>query len=204
MNHAARPLTLDELPRLHAANPDPRVRALLWTGLCCGLRISEIIALDVRHVLSPHGELRTEIDLDASIIAKRGQSRSIPLNPILGAVLNTYFLSTGRIQPHLPLFETSRKPYTRLSRRQAMRIITTAFQRARLDGALPSHALRKTFAQAIHTALGNDLAKTQLALRHMNPASTVRYLQSAQVEVRQAIRHLYADTINPQLPHIEH
>lgn len=200
MNHAARPLAPSELPTLHIANPDPRIRALLWTGLCLGLRIGEIVRLDVKHVLAPDGRIRSEVALDASVLLKQGASRSIPMNPILGTVLNSYFLATGNLKQENPLFRSEKAPHQRLSRRQAMRLVTDAFKNARLDGSLPSHALRKTFANAIHQDMGHDLARTQLALGHASPASTIAYLESADKVVREAIRNLYLNSFTLDLP----
>lgn len=200
MNHAARPLSLDEIPRLHAANPNPTTRAMLWLGLCTGLRIGEIVALNVSDVLAPNGRLRDEISLPAGRISKNGRGRSIPVNPLLYVALNAYFLATGNLDQHNALFCSNRAGHPRISRRQAMRIVTAAFKRANLDGALPSHALRKTFANSIHQAMGSDLAKTQLALGHTSPASTIAYLASADQTVRYAVKNLYLDTILPDLP----
>lgn len=202
MNHAARPLSLDEIPRLHTANPNPTTRAMLWLGLCTGLRIGEIVALNVRDVLAPDGRLRDEISLPAGRISKNGRGRSIPVNPLLYVALNAYFLATGNLDQNAPLFRTNRANHPRISRRHATRIVTTAFKRANLDGALPSHALRKTFANSIHQSMGFDLAKTQLALGHTSPASTIAYLASADQTVRNAVKHLYLDTILPDLPDI--
>lgn len=200
MNHAARPLTLEEIPLIHAANPNPRTRALIWTGLATGLRVGEIIALDLYDVLDPRGRIRSELDLDSRVLNKRGRSRSIPVSPLLATVMNAYLLTRGNLAKNGALFISRQGSNRRLSRRQAMRIITDAFAAANLDGALPSHALRKTFATQIHHALDHDLAATQLALRHASPASTIAYLEDSAPRVRHAIATLYLDSFTPDLP----
>lgn len=196
----ARPLSLDEIPILHAANPSPRTRALLWLGLCAGLRVGEIVRLDVQHVIDPYGAIRDELRLDSTVILKHGRARSIPVNPLLRLALNAHCLTLPSLSPGAPLFPSPRAASVRLSRRQAMREIVAAFARAGLHGALSSHALRKTFASAVHRACGNDLAKTQLALAHSSPASTVAYLESCDPQVRETIRTLYLAQINPEFP----
>jgi hypothetical protein len=52
----------------------------------------------------------------------------------------------------------------------------------------------------MHDAMGHDLAKTQLALAHQSPASTTAYLKSCNSDVRNAIRRLYLDRFQPELP----
>lgn len=199
-SQAARPLTLPEVAQLHERNPDPRVRAVIWTGLCTGLRIGEIRLLNVAHVLTPLGDIREEIACGADIILKRGKSRSIPVNPLLRNALNSWCLASGKLHPLAPLFPSPQSDSARLSRRQLMRIVSVAFKNASLDGAVSTHTLRKTFATTIHAKMGRDLAKTQLALAHASPASTVAYLDSCNVEVRNAIRTLYLDSTFPELP----
>lgn len=196
----ARPLSLDEIPLLHAANPRPRTRALIWLGLCAGLRIGEIIRLNVGHVVDPHGAIRDELRLDSDVILKHGKARSIPVNPLLRLALNAHCLTLPNLNPHAPLFPSNRVNRQRISRRQAMREIVAAFDRAGLHGALSSHALRKTFATAVHKACGNDLHKTQLALAHASPASTVAYLETCDPQVRESIRTLYLAQLSPELP----
>lgn len=199
---AARPLDAAEIPLLHAANPDPRTRALLWIGLCTGLRVGEIVRLNIQHVLGPTGAILDELVLDKAVILKHGKPRSVPMNPLLRTALNPYLLTLSSLQPCWPLFQSRIGFHKRLGRRQAMRIVVAAFERAGLDGALSSHSLRKTFASAIHRRLGQDLAKTQQALAHASPASTVLYLESCDAQIRDAIRTLYLPEFAPDLPNI--
>ena len=197
---AARPLELAEIPLLHARNPDPRTRALLWLGLCTGMRVGELVRLRVKHVLSPTGQILPALDLDTAVILKRGRGRSVPVNPILRLALQHWCLALGDLRPTCWLFPSRQGQGHPITRRTAMRLICGAFERAGLAGALTSHALRKTFATQMHKALGNDLSKTQIALAHASPASTVAYLASCNAEVAHAVRTLYLDTIPPELP----
>lgn len=197
---ASRPLQPEEIPCLHAAVTNVQLRALIWCGLCTGLRIGELVRLNISHVLSNDGKIRDELMLDRTVILKHGRPRSVPMNPLLFVALNAHLLSLKSLAPDAPLFRSRHTEVTRLSRRQAMRQVVDAFSQAGIGGAVSSHSLRKTFASAIHRRLGHDLAKTQRALAHASPASTVAYLESCDAAVRDAIRTLYLPEVTPQLP----
>jgi site-specific recombinase XerD len=73
------------------------------------------------------------------------------------------------------------------SRQHGHRILKGAFNAAQLQGKVSTHSLRKTFCDRVHTALGENIFKTQIAMGHNSPASTVHYLSFKQSEIDSAI-----------------
>ena len=73
-------LTLEEWHRLLAAAPSPSDAALLWLMAGCGLRVSEVAALKVEHLVGPGGYLHI-------VNGKSGKQRtSILPRPVLEAL----------------------------------------------------------------------------------------------------------------------
>jgi integrase len=65
----------------------------------------------------------------------------------------------------------------------AWRVLLRACGEVSIAGRVGLHSMRKSFAQAVHEATGNDLFKTQQLLGHSSPLTTVRYLESSQPEL---------------------
>jgi integrase len=83
---------------------------------------------------------------------------------------------TGAVSPETYLFP-SRKGLNRpLRPGQARHFLRQAYAACRLKGKLSSHMMRKTFRQTVYEKSGRDLLKTQRAMGHKSPASTVAYI----------------------------
>ena len=82
-----------------------------------------------------------------------------------------------------------RKPITQQHFRRLLQQACRAC-RPPVRGRLSSHSMRKTFARAIHKALGNDLVQTKTALGHSRIETTLRYLESSREAIDQAVMNL--------------
>lgn len=148
-----------------------RNRALLTLLHETGLRVSELVALDVDSVDLARGSIQAT--------GRTGRSRSIPLAPASGTALEAY-LSSGR--PTLArgngeaaLFLNNRG--ARLTRQGFWLIIRTRAHRSGVIGPVSPHALRNSFAFE-RLASGTGLKELKELLGHVSIATTRVYARS--------------------------
>ena len=131
-------------------------------GINCGLRISDILALNV-------GDVKNK-DYIRLVEQKTGKYRKIPINSKLKALFELY--TTGK-NDNEPLFVTKYK--NRLERVAAYRIVKQACVAAGLDCKIGTHTLRKTFGYH-HYKLFKDVVMLQKIFNHSAPQITLRYI----------------------------
>ena len=160
-------LSREEVARLLAAVPDPRMRALLTTVYAAGLRVSEAVALQVTDIDSTR--------MTIHIRAGKGQrDRYVMLAPQLLAILRAHWRRT-RSRPWLfPGPDPSRPITTRTVRR----VCRLAVEAAGLDKSVTVHTLRRCFATHL-LEQGVDIRVIQGLLGHRQIASTTRYARVA-------------------------
>jgi integrase/recombinase XerD len=168
-----RPLSVDEVARILAAPSDGDVpgirdRAILETLYGAGLRISELVGLDIDHVDLDEGSLR--------VIGKGDKERVVPIGRFAGAALSSYLtrarpaLAGGRSGP--AVFLNLRGG--RLTRQGATKILKDAAARAGVDRAVTPHTLRHSFATHLLEG-GADIRVVQELLGHASLATTQIY-----------------------------
>ena len=170
-------IRIDEVESLLAAPADDllgrRDRAILETLYGAGLRISELVGLDV-----------DDVDLDAATVlvraGKGSRSRRVPLGGAAIAAVGTY---TTQSRPALvtrargasarsALFLNARGG--RLSRQGCWKILKTYARRAVLGDKVSPHTLRHSFATHMLDA-GADIRVVQELLGHASLATTQVY-----------------------------
>lgn len=156
----------------------PRDRAIFLLGIRTGFRISEILSLRRSDVQRLNGDIVTRVSVERKNMKGKISGRTVVLHESARLTLGIWCLNPSCPQDG-PLF-----PITRI---QAWRVLTAAYDKAGLQGKLGTHCLRKTFANKVYTSLGHDLPKTQKALGHSNINSTVSYLSFADSDVDNAI-----------------
>src|SRR3954453_16803054 len=128
-------LSQDEVARLLAAVADLRMRALLTAVYAAGLRVSEVVRLQVTDIDSGRMTIRVRE-------GKGGRDRYVMLSPQLLAILRAHWRRT-RPRPWLfPVPDPSRPITTRTVRR----VCRLAVETAGLDKAATVHTLRHCFA----------------------------------------------------------
>lgn len=196
-----RPLDEEEVKNLLAALTRGRYatrdQTLVVLGITTGFRISELLSLKIRD-LSVGGSLNSHVRIPASRMKGRKRPRSAVLadaaRPYLDAWITELNL-LGRAGGNSPLFP-SRSGSGAISRSQAHRIITDAFDRAGIQGAereLATHCLRKTYASRMWEAHGQNIWRLQNALGHASPASTVAYLSFDDSEQQAAVESAFSN-----------
>jgi integrase/recombinase XerC len=167
-------LEVDQIEKL-LANPDTstllgaRDRAMLETLYSTGIRVSELIALDI-----------ADVDLTTNVVRVAGKGkkrRVIPLGP--GAVKTIlHFLDLRRNDPRNANFDAEalfiNKHGQRLSTRSVRRKLDKYLLDAGLDLSVSPHTLRHSFATHM-LRRGADLRSVQEMLGHQSLSTTQIY-----------------------------
>jgi integrase/recombinase XerC len=167
-------LTIEDIDRL-LANPDTttllgaRDRAMLETLYSTGIRVSELVALDI-----------SDVDFSTNSIRVRGKGRRqriIPVGPgAVQAILQ--FLDMRRNDPRSTAFDADalfiNKHGQRLSTRSVRRKLDKYLLDAGLDLAISPHTLRHSFATHM-LQRGADLRSVQEMLGHQSLSTTQIY-----------------------------
>jgi integrase/recombinase XerD len=177
-----RPLTVDEVAALVAAPGQDgpvalRDRAILETLYGAGLRISELVALDVDDVDLEEGSVRA--------VGKGSKERIVPLGRLAVKALEAYLT---RARPTLAaprsrgaLFLNRRGG--RLTRQGSTNIIKDMARRAGIRKRVTPHMLRHSFATHLLEG-GADVRVVQELLGHASLATTQIYTLVTQDRLR--------------------
>ena len=162
-------LSREEVARLLASTTNVRQRALLMTTYGGGLRVSEVVRLQVSDIDAGRGMLRVE----------QGQGRKdryTLLGPRLVAELRRYWQLYRPTPPWL--FPRQSKPAP-MPIETAQRMYYAAKERAGITKAGGIHALRHAFTTHLLEG-GADLATLQRLLGHESVTTTMHYVHLAQ------------------------
>jgi len=180
------PLTGRELGRLLAAIEgdrwlDKRNTAIIALMARAGLRVGEVVALDVE-----------DVELNARsgwVLIRRGKGlkeRRVPLSLETRKALRAY-LEVRPAWASPALFVT--KTGQRMATRDVQRMVTDAARRAGLARQVTPHTLRHTFATRF-LRRGGDLATLRSLLGHASIATTSRYLHPDAARVQEMVEEL--------------
>ena len=157
-------LSMEEVAQLLAAAKPGRERMLLETAYGCGLRISELLGLQV-----------TDIDASRMVVTVRhgkgAKDRQVPLSARLLSALRRWW-STHRHPRWLFPGKTPARP---LSDGMVQRIAQRVVKRAGLRKKATLHTLRHSYATHLLEA-GVDVVTLQKLLGHSDLSTTARYL----------------------------
>jgi integrase/recombinase XerD len=158
-------LSAQELERLFAVTTNRKHRALFMTTYAAGLRVSETIGLQPRHIDSQRMVIRVEH-------GKRDKDRYTLLSARLLQELRDYWRAE---RPALWLFP-SRDPQRHLNDETARTVFLKAKAKAGITKGGNIHCLRHSFATHLLEA-GVDLRTIQVLLGHASILTTSRYLR---------------------------
>jgi integrase/recombinase XerD len=169
-----RPLSVEDVARLLAA-PRPtdekglRDRAILETMYGAGLRVSEVVGLDVDDVDLEDGSVR--------VLGKGGKERDVPLGRYARDSIGAY-LSRARATLVTPRSRSAlflnRRDGRRLSRQACWNAIREHAAAAGIDKRVTPHTLRHSFATHLLEG-GADVRVVQELLGHASVATTQVY-----------------------------
>lgn len=162
---------LEHLRKLEAylAKKSKRDLLLLTIGTNCGLRISDIVALNVGDVCN-----KSHIRI---IEKKTGKYKSFPINAKLKPMFED-FTKGKRLDE--ALFIT--RFQNRMDRFSAYRIIKKSCKIAGLPEKVGTHTMRKTFGYH-HYQKFKDVVILQKIFNHSNPQVTLRYIGIEQDQI---------------------
>jgi len=167
-SHLPEVFSPNEVVRLIDSARGLKQRVLLMSAYSAGLRLSELVNLELRHIDSQRMMIRVEQGKDR-------KDRYTILSKILLVELRWYY---KRYRPSVWLF-VNRAKNGPLSKSQAHRIYNQAKKRAGLRKGRGIHTLRACFATHLLEA-GTDLRVIQLLMGHSSILSTQRYLRLRQ------------------------
>jgi integrase len=184
-------LTIDEQRLiLRATAGNLRDHTIISLALGTGLRLAEIVGLDVGEVFAPDGTPRVRVRVRAAI-AKGGRSPDVFLPDRLVAKLKRFWKWKQRrgedLSPDAPLFcNQSRR---RISKRRVQFAWATWQRRAAFDRIYGFHALRHTAVTNVYRA-SRDLFLAQRFARHVSPLTTTVYTHPSDQELGSKLRGL--------------
>jgi len=167
-----------EIAAMFAAARTDRDRALLAVLLGGGLRVGEVVGLDVRDLLEDHqGAFSLFVRL-----GKGRKDRTVPVQPDVAVLIRRSLAATGRRLGELgPLFRAhdrgaGARARPRLSEEAVGVVVTTTARRAGVDAKrVTPHSLRHTYAiRALEN--GADVMALAKLLGHASIATTQRYV----------------------------
>jgi integrase/recombinase XerC len=175
---------------LQASAGHPRDHVIFSLALGTGLRLSELVGLNVGDVYFPTGEPRLRICVRPEI-AKRGTAGDLFLPDALVPKLVRFWrykLDRGeRVDPAAPLLcAQSRR---RISPRRIQVVFREWQVRAGFDRIHRFHAVRHTSVSNVYRA-SRDLFLAQRFARHSSPLTTVIYTHASDEELRERLRTL--------------
>ena len=145
---------------------------LFVLGINSGLRISDLLNLQVKDVEDDSGKLKDRIHLTEQ---KTGKAKDFPISDTAGKAIREHLSALNTKEPLAYLFP-SRKGTAAITRVQAWRILNDAAAHSGLDkDAIGTHTMRKTFGYHAYK-MGMDLSVIQKLLNHSSPAITLSYI----------------------------
>jgi integrase/recombinase XerD len=178
-----RPLPLEDVQRLLDAPAAGTVaglrdRAVLEVLYGAGLRVSELVGLDVDDVDLDEGSVR--------VLGKGGKERDVPLGRYAVDATLAYLhgarpsLATSRSRAALFLSQRG----TRLTRQSIGRLLSAYARRAAIDKRVTPHTLRHSFATHLLEG-GADVRVVQELLGHASVATTQVYTLVTEEHLRE-------------------
>lgn len=148
--------------------PNLKHRTVLMTAYSCGLRVSEVVALRLKHIDFDRRQLFLER-------AKGKKDRYIPLGNYVLQLLKVY---VAEYHPQDYVFEGqfTGAPY---SRRSAQLLFKKALNRCGLPSHYTFHSLRHSFATHLLEG-GTDIRLIKELLGHNDIKTTIRYTHVSQ------------------------
>lgn len=184
-------LTTDDVQcLLHATVQHPRDHAIVSLALGTGLRLGELVGLNVGDVFFPTGQPRSRVRVRAEI-AKGGRVGDVFLPDALLPKLQALWVYKQEhhesMDPAAPLFSgLSRR---RISKRR-VQVVYREWQRvAGLDRLYCFHALRHTAVTNVYRS-SRDLFLAQRFARHVSPLTTTIYAHPSDDDLQQGVRRI--------------
>lgn len=140
---------------------------LLVIGINTGLRISDILTLHVKDILTKEYITIKE--------EKTSKTRHVYFNDNIKQAIKLLNPARCCVSNNDYLFVNNRKDKGHINRQQAYKILNDACKAVNINYRIGTHTLRKTFAYW-HYKQYNDIALLQTILNHSSQAITLKYI----------------------------
>jgi integrase/recombinase XerC len=175
---------------LRATATNPRDHLIYSLALGTGLRLGEIVGLNVGDVYTPDGRPRNRVRLRPEI-AKGGRAGDVFLPDALLAKFRRFWRHKATrqegLRPEDPLFCSQSR--TRISPRRVQFAFRTWQVKAGFDRLYPFHCLRHTAVTEVYRH-SRDLFLAQRFARHSSPLTTTIYTHPSDQELWASVRRL--------------
>lgn len=151
---------------------------LFTLGINSGLRISDLLLLQLHDVLDEKGKVKDRIYIREK---KTSKVKDFPIGEAPRKAIAEYLKSREPYTLDEPLFP-SRKGKGAIQRWQAYQVINKAAREIGITDRIGTHTLRKTFGYHAHQA-GYDITIIQKLLNHSAPSITLAYIGITQDEL---------------------
>jgi len=169
---------------------NPRDHLIYSLALGTGLRLAEIVGLNVGDVFSDDGKTRCRIRIRPEI-AKGGRTGDVFLPDALVAKLRKFWDYKAKRGEGMdagdPLFCSQSR--VRISKRRVQFAFRTWQMKAGFDRLYPFHALRHTAVTNVYRA-SRDLFLAQRFARHVSPLTTTIYTHPSDQDLFDSIKDL--------------
>ena len=142
---------------------------LFIIGINTGLRISDIIKLQVQDILNSDRTLKTHIEITEQKTNKR---KRFKLNPIWAEELYQYIKNMDMEDYIFKSRNGVNRPITRV---RAYTILNKTARKVGIKDEIGTHTLRKTFGYWFYQRT-KDVALLQQIFNHSSPSITLRYI----------------------------
>lgn len=153
---------------------------MFLTGINSGMRVSDIVKLNVNDVRNSNGTMKEHITI---IEKKTKKLKKFPLCNNLLVEIEKY---TRNLEQGEYLFKSRKGKNQPITTTQAYRIIVNAGERVGIKN-IGTHTMRKTFGYH-HYKKFKDIAILQEILNHSDPSITLRYIGINQDEINRAYK----------------
>ncbi len=175
---------------LRATARNARDHLIYSLALGTGLRLAEIVGLDVADVYTTDGRPRSRVRLRPEI-AKNGRAGDVFLPDALLAKLRRFWAHKANrregLDANAPLFCSQSR--TRISPPRVQFAFRTWQVKAGFDRRYPYHALRHTAVTNVYRR-SRDLFLAQRFARHVSPLTTTVYTHPSDEDLRAGVRGL--------------
>jgi len=151
---------------------------LFVLGINSGLRVSDLLRLNIEDVLSEKGKVMDRIVIKEQ---KTGKTKNFSIGANAKKAIEEYLEKRASYLRAEPLF-ISRKGNTSIQRVQAWKALNQAAEAAGITDKVGTHTLRKTFAYHAYQQ-GKDITLIQKLLNHSSPSVTLAYIGITQDEM---------------------
>ena len=156
-----------------------RNQAIVATFLMTGLRLAELIGLNLRDVSLPKRSLR--------VVRKGQEEHSVPASEELVRILRPYMRARRQRAESRALFISLNN--SRIGRSTIWHLIRNCVRQAGIRRRVSPHTLRHSFASAL-LIQGENLQTIRALLNHKSIATTSQYLHLINKELHHAVNRL--------------